>query len=258
MKCSNNTYTEVKALQGNVPDPRRILSVVVQGKSVLTQTLDLTTRISEKMSMAIPPMDIMTAVPVTKIRSVQMKNRLVVLEVDGPLNATVKAAAELIIERMSALNMVTAFFPGSAPEKTSSQYYFGFGMGVLRAANPNISNIRLLDDGQGALFTQVGQLKKIALSQINENWVEGSIIMHEFNKPIAFLGRVHEKKVAVTMTDTSTVIATLTRSKATVTSRFAFGQKIGMILGELQHAGAALCAAIRGRELTLTPVTAGE
>ncbi|AKM78430.1 MAG: hypothetical protein UY31_C0032G0010 [Candidatus Wolfebacteria bacterium GW2011_GWE1_48_7] len=260
MKCSHNRYTGVGDLRSNLLDPRRILSLVVQGKGVHTQTLDLPARIAEKMSMPIPAMEIMPAVPVTKIISIQMKNRLVVLEVDGPLNETVKAVASLITEQMSALNMVTAFFPGSASEKTPvmSQYYFGFGTAKLRAANPNISNIRLLNDGQGVLFTQVGQLKRIPLSQLNENWVEGADIMHEFGKPVTFLGRVQDKKIAVTLSDSTTVIATLTRSKATVTGRFAFGQRIGTLLGEINHAGGALYAAIRGRELTLTPVATGE
>lgn len=255
MQCSQTTHslTEITGTNSKKLDPRKILGITICGSSIYLQTLAIPARIAEKMSMTIPVMQIPTGTPVTTIKSLQLKNKLMVAEISGPASETVRSVLDALMQQMSAINMVTAFFPAGAIVKEEAQYYFGFGTNVLRPAYKNLKNIRLLDNGQGVVFTQATQLKQLSLSQINEDWVKSSIVVYEAKKEIAFLGRVQNSNVVMTLSDETTYTATVTRKqqKATVTSLSAFRQKVSAVLGTIQHGGKEVLTGIKGRELLL-------
>lgn len=240
---------------GKQLDPRKILGIAVAGNTLYLQTLDIPARITEKLSMAITPMELPAGASVTTIKSLQVKSRLTVVELSGPMTSTVKSVIDVIAGQLTQSNMVTAFFPGGTA-KSATQYYFGFDMDTLRPANPHVRNIRLLDDGQGLVFTQATQMKQLTLSAINDDWVRESKIVYESKKEISFLGRVQDGKIAITMNDETSFMATLTRTKATVTNLSAFRQKITSVYGTLQQAGAAIFAGTKGQELILAPAAA--
>lgn len=242
---------------GKQLDPRKILGIAVAGNTLYLQTLDIPARITEKLNLTISAMELPAGASVTTIKSLQVKNRLTVVEVDGPMTSTVKNVIDVIAGQLNQNKMVTAFFPGGTA-KNGSQYYFGFDMDTLRPANPHVRNIRLLDDGQGLVFTQATQMKQLALSAINDDWVRGSKIIYESKKEISFLGRVQDGKIAITMSDETSFLATLTRTRATVTNLSVFRQKVTSVLGTLQQAGVAIFAGTKGRELILAPVAVNE
>lgn len=238
-------------------DQKKILGIAVAGSCVYLQSVDIPARISEKLSMTIPVMQLPAGVEITTIKSIQFKKRLTVAEIVGPMTTQVKNVINVIAAQLTAANMVTAFFPGSGGAiKASTNYYFGFDLDTLRAANPNIKNIRLLDNGQGLIFTQANQLKQLGLSQINNDWVREATVAYESKKEISFLGRVQENKVAITLSDETTFMATLTRTRASVTSLSDFRQKVSSVLGTIQHAGVSILTATKGQELILVRATA--
>ena len=242
---------------GTKLDPKTIIGIAVHGTTVHLQLLAIPARIAEKMSMTIPAMQIPAGAAVTTIKSLQVKNRLTVAEVNGALTEPVRSLIAAITGQMANENMVTAFFPGSNA-KMETQYYFGFDFDMLRPANPHVRNIRLLDNGQGLVFTQATQLKQLALSSINNDWVREAKIAYESKKEISFLGRVQNNKIAITMNDETSFMATLTRTKATVASLSAFRQKITSVLGTFQQAGSLILAGTKGQELILVPAAVNE
>lgn len=252
VKLIEQKCTVVELLGNNKKlDPRRVLSIAVYGDIVHMQMLEFPTHVKEKMSISIPAPHIPAGATITTIKSIQMKNRLVVVEVNGPLNTAVKSVISAVADQMAAINMVTTFFPGNDTTKAPSQYYFGFGVKMLRAANPNIRNIRILENGQGVLFTQATQMKQVSINQINEDWIRSAEVVYESKKEISFLGRVQEGRVAITMSDETTFMATLTRTRATVTTLSTFRQKVSTVFGITKQGGVHFLAGTKGQEFIL-------
>lgn len=255
MKCTQTTHslTDVTGTNSRQLDPKKILGITICGSSIYLQTLAIPARIAEKMSMTIPVMQIPTGTPVTTIKSLQLKNRLMVVELSGPVTETVRRVLDAMMEQMNAIGMVTAFFPAGANITEAAEYYFGFDTRSMRPANRNIKNIRLLDSGQGLVFTQATQLKQLTLSQLNEDWVKQSVVVYEAKKAITFLGRIQDNAVAMTLSDETTFIAAVTRKRqrASVTSLSAFQQKVSSVYGTIQHGGRAVFTGTKGRELLL-------
>lgn len=257
MNCTESRH-DTKTLMDQQLDPKKILGIVILGNAVHLQTLDIPARIAEKMRMTIPVIRIPTGAVPTVIKSIQLKNRLVVAEITGPMTALAKNVIDVIATQLAKIDMVTAFFPGGTADKAPTQYYFGFDMDALRPASPHVKNVRLLDDGQGLIFTQGNQLKRLNLSQINEKWAKVAVVLYEPKKEISFLGRIQKNEVAVTLSDETTFSAKLAKTTASVTILSDFRQKVTAVLGTLQQKGTTLIAGIKGRELILVPTAVNQ
>ena len=235
---------------------RQICGIAVEGNVVHVQTLDVPVSIESKKSLIVPAMRFSQCAAITAIKSAQLKKRLLIVEVMGAMTGPVKEVIAALATQLHVQDIVTAFFLCGTP-KEPTEYFFGFGLDLLRKATPVAKNIRLLNEGNGILFTTGPCLKYLGLSQINECWEQVAVTMYVAQKSVAFLGRVQpDKTAALTLSDETTFIVTITRTEAHVAPFDGFCQKVTAVFGHLQEqvVGATqIIAGIKGQELILIP-----
>ena len=234
------------------------IGLAVANHSVYLMSCILPPTITEKMAAQIPSWQIPKSDPLTFIKSIQIKNGLLMLETVGPLTTPVKTAVDIILNQLITTGrMVTVFFPVGGNNERENRHYQGYVSDKLRNVPGEVNMIRFMEDDEALLFTQrdSARLCKLPLAQINNDWT-GEVVL-ELPKRIEFLGGVQVGKMDIVLNDGTVLQSTIEKHALPVFKRSPLitERQITAIFGTIVVAGNTFLAAIRGQELILVPAT---
>lgn len=200
-------------------DPATINLANLAGVTVVGSTVFLTEFSQDALSVGsvtIPPLKRQNSAT-TQIRSLQQKNRLMLVSMDGPFTTPVRDTIKMMGTLLEANDCTAAFLPATTRTDDPGRKYFGFeGAAQLRNVNEYTHNVRLLGDGNGMLFTQGGTVKYLPLHCVPEhNWTDHAIAVHKAPGDIKFLGRVEGTRVPVTLASGESYFLQVQRDTAT-------------------------------------------
>lgn len=150
-------------------------------------------------SVPIPPVRTAKKTSTTLIRSIQCKRGLLVVSLDGTFTTPVKDVITAIGNAMMRAGTAAAFFPATTRTDCPGTKYFGFAAANLRNLDERVHNVRLLDDGNGIIFSTGSEVRRVPMSSINEDWVQRSTVIHKAPGFVRFLGRIDQNLVPVTL-----------------------------------------------------------
>ncbi len=244
----------VSALTSENFDVAKTIGIAVANNRVHLMTCKLPANIAEKMQAAIPAWDIPAEGPRTYLKGVQLKDGLLIVEMEGMLTTPVKDVIDVVATSLAKKEMFTGFFPASGG-KRSSQCYYGPASDMLRNVAAGIEHVRFMDNDKSLLFTRrenSGLLYKMPIGKIDQPWIPAAAITHAFDQDIKFLGRVQNNKVDVVFRDDSAHrVKVEGRQVTSIKKSSLLEQGAAAVFGIVKIAGNEFLAALQGRELVL-------
>lgn len=253
-------------------DPTLIVGMVsIDQKSLTISALDKQIPLKDKAELEIPRINFGVKNAATIIKSVQLKEQdgdatAVFVEMSGPATPKVFAWIESLAAHMKEIGLVNAFFPAYKTVEPTNVVFGAMKKGRVSNWNTlpdiNVKNVRILK-GNAVLFNAGNTLYSIPFTSIEKrDWKSASKVLYTYEDTIAFIGRVKDGIVPITLHNKKSYKAEVNYSSSAssstkdsrATNSVGLRESVSSLIGPI---GPGILAAISegGNSLLLMPAT---